>query len=264
MSVVGWDYSLYSQSSGACSSNRESGASRSVPDQYRYTDFSHASLHAGCDRRTSEGLEEDITSVRTSSDKYSDRGVESSFAGILSGRSRLLFHGDFGLYLFCNDCNIYIIEYCSYVPDSLISSIGTTMVLAGAYVNQENPAMKELTQYVKLLAEGLRRRGYYSEILTKDYMSNLLKAAPMHDVGKIAVPDAILQKPGRLTPEEFEIMKLHAQKGGEIIQESFGRMGNEQYLRLPATLPSIIMKNGMARVIRKDLRERKYRFVPEL
>ena len=233
----------------------------SVPDQYRYTDFSHASLHAGCDRRTSEGLEEDITSVRTSSDKYSDRGVESSFAGILSGRSRLLFHGDFGLYLFCNDCNIYIIEYCSCVPDSLISSIGTTMVLAGAYVNQENPAMKELTryhdemvigfstliesrdsstgghvkrttQYVKLLAEELRRRCYYSEILTKDYMSNLLKAAPMHDVGKIAVPDAILQKPGRLTPEEFEIMKLHAQKGGEIIQESFGRMGNEQYLEI--------------------------------
>ena len=78
----------------------------------------------------------------------------------------------------------------------------------------------------------MRRRGYYSEILTKDYMDNLLKAAPMHDVGKIAVPDAILQKPGRLTPEEFEIMKLHAPKGGEIIQESFGRMGNEQYLEI--------------------------------
>ena len=92
--------------------------------------------------------------------------------------------------------------------------------------------VKRTTQYVKLLAEEVRRRGYYSEILTKDYMDNLLKAAPMHDVGKIAVPDAILQKPGRLTPEEFEIMKLHAPKGGEIIQESFGRMGNEQYLEI--------------------------------
>lgn len=151
--------------------------------------------------------------------------------------------------------------YQMLVPDSLISSIATTLILAGAYVNQENPAMKELsryhdemvmgfatliesrdsstgghvkrtTQYVKLLAEEVRRRGYYSEILTKDYMDNLLKAAPMHDVGKIAVPDAILQKPGRLTPEEFEIMKLHAPKGGEIIQESFGRMGNEQYLEI--------------------------------
>ena len=151
--------------------------------------------------------------------------------------------------------------YQMIVPDSLISSIATTMLLAGAYVNQENPAMKELTryhdemvmgfatliesrdsstgghvkrttQYVKLLAEGLKNRGYYAEILTKDYMKNLLKAAPMHDVGKIAVPDAILQKPGRLTPEEFELMKLHAQKGGEIIQESFSRMGNEEFLEM--------------------------------
>lgn len=154
-----------------------------------------------------------------------------------------------------------VTRYQMIVPDSLISSIATTMLLAGAYVNQENPAMKELTryhdemvmgfatliesrdsstgghvkrttQYVKLLAEGLKNRGYYAEILTKDYMENLLKAAPMHDVGKIAVPDAILQKPGRLTPEEFELMKLHAQKGGEIIQESFSRMGNEEFLEM--------------------------------
>ena len=154
-----------------------------------------------------------------------------------------------------------VTRYQMIVPDSLISSIATTMLLAGAYVNQENPAMKELTryhdemvmgfatliesrdsstgghvkrttQYVKLLAEGLKNRGYYAEILTKDYMKNLLKAAPMHDVGKIAVPDAILQKPGRLTPEEFELMKLHAQKGGEIIQESFSRMGNEEFLEM--------------------------------
>lgn len=54
----------------------------------------------------------------------------------------------------------------------------------------------------------------------------------MHDVGKIAVPDAILQKPGRLTREEFEQMKQHAEKGGEIIRQTFGRMGNEQYMEI--------------------------------
>ena len=85
---------------------------------------------------------------------------------------------------------------------------------------------------MKLLAEELRKRGYYEEILTKDYMINLLKAAPMHDVGKIAVSDTILQKLGKLTPEEFEQMKLHTQKGGEIIQESFSRMGNEEFLEM--------------------------------
>ena len=92
------------------------------------------------------------------------------------------------------------------------------------------------TLYDLLLAEELRSRGYYPDILTKDYLDNLLKAAPMHDVGKIAVPDTILQKPGKLTAEEFECMKQHAAKGGEIIQESFGRMGNEQYLEIASQI----------------------------
>lgn len=147
------------------------------------------------------------------------------------------------------------------VPESLISSIATTIILTGVYVNQENPAMIELsryhsemvvgfatlienrdhstgghvkrtTQYVKLLADELRSREVYADVLTRDYMTNLLKAAPMHDIGKIAVSDTILQKPGKLTDDEFEQMKLHAAKGGEIIKESFGRMGNEEFLKM--------------------------------
>lgn len=52
----------------------------------------------------------------------------------------------------------------------------------------------------------------YKGQLTQDYIENLTIAAPMHDVGKIAIPDAILQKPGRLTDEEFAIMRTHAEK----------------------------------------------------
>ena len=57
-------------------------------------------------------------------------------------------------------------------------------------------------------------------------------AAPMHDVGKIAIPDAILQKPGRLTAEEFEIMKTHAGKGGQIVKETFTNLGDEEYEKI--------------------------------
>lgn len=147
------------------------------------------------------------------------------------------------------------------VPDALVTSVGTMMIILGTYVNQEDPAMRELsryheemvmgfatlienrddntgghvkrtTRYAALLAEELQRRGYYRDILTKDYIHNLLLAAPMHDVGKIAIPDAILQKPGKLTDEEFDIMKQHTVRGGEIIHETFGRMGNEQYMEI--------------------------------
>lgn len=53
---------------------------------------------------------------------------------------------------------------------------------------------------------------------TKDFLDNLVQSAPMHDIGKIGILDAILQKPGRLTPEEFDKMKEHPVIGGKIIE----------------------------------------------
>ena len=146
-------------------------------------------------------------------------------------------------------------------PETLISSIGVTIFIVGVYMNLEDPAIKELSRfhsetvmsfanlienrdnstgghikrtsrYVGLIAEELLARNYYTEILTKDYITNLLKAAPMHDIGKISVPDAILQKPGRLTDEEFRIMKLHAENGGNIIRETFRNLRDEEYRKM--------------------------------
>ena len=56
--------------------------------------------------------------------------------------------------------------------------------------------------------------------------------APLHDIGKVAVPDNILCKPGKLTDEEFAVMKLHAEKGATIIRESFRNLGNEEYRQM--------------------------------
>lgn len=146
-------------------------------------------------------------------------------------------------------------------PEILMSSIAVTVFILGIYINSEDPALKELSRYhsetvmsfanlienrdsstgghikrtsryVELIADELRRKGHYSEVLTEDYIANLLKAAPMHDIGKIAVPDAILQKPGRLTDEEFAAMKLHAPKGGEIVRETFAKLGSEEYCEM--------------------------------
>ena len=57
-----------------------------------------------------------------------------------------------------------------------------------------------------------------------------MKSAPLHDIGKIKIPDAILNKPGRLTEEEFEIMKTHAKCGADIIQQVIDTLPNSQYL----------------------------------
>jgi len=72
----------------------------------------------------------------------------------------------------------------------------------------------------------IQRMAHYSALiaarlgLDQDTQELLLQAAPLHDVGKIGIPDYILLKPGRLTPEEFEVMKSHARLGHELLQGS--------------------------------------------
>jgi putative two-component system response regulator len=64
----------------------------------------------------------------------------------------------------------------------------------------------------------LKHSDFKTELIEKDYHI-MVKASPLHDVGKIAVPDSILLKPGKLTPEEFSVMETHTSKGSEIIEE---------------------------------------------
>ena len=61
---------------------------------------------------------------------------------------------------------------------------------------------------------------------------SVIKAAPMHDLGKIAIPDEILRKPAKLTPEEFEIIKTHAQKSFDIIDQVLKGIENEEFLTI--------------------------------
>lgn len=88
--------------------------------------------------------------------------------------------------------------------------------------------IKRTSRYVELLARELMGKPGFEEI-TEDFIENLCQAAPMHDVGKIFIPDSILKKKGPLDPEEFATMKLHSTKGGEIIKASFNHVGDEKY-----------------------------------
>jgi putative two-component system response regulator len=80
-------------------------------------------------------------------------------------------------------------------------------------------------EYVRLLAQSLSAKPHYRDLLTPEYIELVAKSAPLHDVGKIAIPDHILLKPGKLTPEEFTIMKTHAQRGHDILMRAGGHMG---------------------------------------
>ena len=90
--------------------------------------------------------------------------------------------------------------------------------------------------YVELLAVQLMKNGHYPDILTPRYIRFLKRAAPMHDIGKIVVPDAILKKPDRLTPEEFVQMKRHASEGGRIVHEILDGYEDPEYIQITANI----------------------------
>lgn len=81
--------------------------------------------------------------------------------------------------------------------------------------------------YVKALAEKLKNHPRFSHILTDQMIETLFKSAPLHDIGKVGIPDHILLKPGKLTPEEFEIMKTHTTLGRDAIEHAESRLGME-------------------------------------
>ena len=77
--------------------------------------------------------------------------------------------------------------------------------------------IKRTSGIVKILVDTIIQYDLFMN--DEDYFQNIVKAAPMHDLGKITITDTILRKPGRLTSEEFEIMKTHATKSAELVEE---------------------------------------------
>lgn len=92
--------------------------------------------------------------------------------------------------------------------------------------------VKRTWTFVRLIGQELLHEGKYPDILTESYFQNMCEAAPLHDIGKIAIPDYILKGTQKLTKEEFEEMKNHAAIGGKIIQDTMGKIEDEAYLKI--------------------------------
>lgn len=84
--------------------------------------------------------------------------------------------------------------------------------------------------YVENIAKELKKQDVYSDILTDTYVKDMIVAAPLHDIGKIHVSDGVLNKPGKLTEEEFEIMKTHTIAGEELLAYAKEEIGESGYL----------------------------------
>jgi putative two-component system response regulator len=89
--------------------------------------------------------------------------------------------------------------------------------LAETRDNETGNHIRRTQNYVRALAQQLRAHPRFAAYLTSENVELLYKSAPLHDIGKVGIPDRILLKPGKLTPEEFEIMKTHTTLGRDAI-----------------------------------------------
>ncbi len=91
--------------------------------------------------------------------------------------------------------------------------------------------VQKTAAYVKIIVEGLKKKGYYLQKITPKFMSDVVRSAPLHDIGKINIPDEVLNKPGKLTDEEYEIMKTHTTAGKRIMENAISTVEGDNYLK---------------------------------
>ena len=87
------------------------------------------------------------------------------------------------------------------------------------------------TNYVRIIAEDLVKNPKAGYELTRDRALDIVEAAKLHDIGKVAMPDGVLLKPGRLTEEEFDIIKTHPIHGANLLDEAVEKLGDDDLLR---------------------------------
>lgn len=92
--------------------------------------------------------------------------------------------------------------------------------------------VKNVKNYVTMMVVYMKKKNMYPEIIDDSFVKNISSAAVLHDIGKIKIPDQILNKPGRFTPEEFEIMKTHSRLGGEIVGDILGKDAEPELVQI--------------------------------
>ena len=92
--------------------------------------------------------------------------------------------------------------------------------------------IRKTAAYTEIILRQMKKEGIYADQLTDAYINDVINSAPLHDIGKINVPDSILNKPGKLTDEEFNQMRHHTTAGMDIIERAIDTVGEDSgYLR---------------------------------
>jgi putative two-component system response regulator len=90
--------------------------------------------------------------------------------------------------------------------------------------------LERVQNYCRVLARHLAQQPAYKSIMKPGYVQMLYLTSPLHDIGKVAIPDAVLLKPGKLTPQEFEVMKTHTLTGARTLDAALAYHPEAEFL----------------------------------
>lgn len=115
------------------------------------------------------------------------------------------------------------------------TQMATIFALAKLAENRDTDTgehLERVQEYCRVLAGALGESSCYSGLITDGFIANIYQASPLHDIGKVAIPDEVLLKPGRLNETEFEVMKTHAAIGAQTLMAVLDRYPDNTFLRM--------------------------------
>jgi len=92
--------------------------------------------------------------------------------------------------------------------------------------------LERIREYCKLITLAVSRKGEFERVVDGDYVHSIYLTSPLHDIGKVGIPDSVLLKPGRLTNAEFEVMKTHTTIGAETLDAALEHQPDAEFLKM--------------------------------
>lgn len=162
-----------------------------------------------------------------------NRALQSVTSGELAVRVPISTRDEFGIMAkHTNDMIEQLQDHITEINLTRDVTILSLASLAEARDNETGQHILRTQRYVKALADHLQGHPDFTEVLDDKTVELLFKSAPLHDIGKVGIPDNILLKPGKHTEEEFDLMKTHAQIGSDALMVAEDKMGSSSFLKL--------------------------------
>lgn len=123
-------------------------------------------------------------------------------------------------------------EQVREISDSQLAMILAMSKLTESRDEDTGKHLERVQAYSREIALAMREKEPYNIILNDAFLTDLVNTCPLHDIGKVAIPDNILLKPARLTQEEFEIMKTHTLHGAETLEAVYKRYPGNNFIKM--------------------------------